>query len=119
MLNEIRPTRQIQGEGFRRWFTDSDCDLVVWYPAPENPQIDGFQFCWDKLSSEQALTWNAKSGFRYSKVDSGDHGGFGFKSTPILRDVDMANATKISETFFAVSQSIDHMLRNFILDRLP
>ena len=23
--------RQIQGEGFRRWLTDEDFDLIIWY----------------------------------------------------------------------------------------
>ena len=41
MLTEIKGTRQIPGEGRRRWFRDDELDLIVWYE--ENGAIAGFQ----------------------------------------------------------------------------
>jgi hypothetical protein len=52
MLAEIRDVRQIPGEGFRRWFSDGDFDLIVWYAGGE---IAGFQLCYDKGRRERAL----------------------------------------------------------------
>ena len=31
MLSEIKRVRQIQGEGYRRWFSDKFLDLIIWY----------------------------------------------------------------------------------------
>ncbi len=42
MIVEKKDARQIENEGFRRWFTDDFFDLIVWY---ENKEITGFQLC--------------------------------------------------------------------------
>ena len=56
MLTEIEKTRQIPGEGIRRWFRDDELDLIVWYG--DDGSIEGFQLCYDKLQHERALTSN-------------------------------------------------------------
>jgi hypothetical protein len=48
MLTEVQNTRQIKNEGRRRWFTDSDFDLIVWYEA-DSSSIAGFQLCYEKV----------------------------------------------------------------------
>jgi len=58
MLTEIRNARQVEGEGFRRWFTDDYFDLIVWY-GDQNAMI-GFQLCYDKQGKERALTWTVE-----------------------------------------------------------
>ena len=35
MLSELKETRQIEEEGFRRWFRDQDFDLILWYESEE------------------------------------------------------------------------------------
>lgn len=49
MLVELKDVRQIPNDGFRRWFTDEDFDLIVWY---EDDKITGFQLCYDKKEME-------------------------------------------------------------------
>ena len=57
MLVEIEKVRQIPGEDFRRWFTDANTDLIIWYDSPEGGRITGFQLCFDKKSVQRCLTW--------------------------------------------------------------
>ncbi len=57
MLNEIERVRQIPGEDFRRWFTDENTDLIIWYDSSPNGRITGFQLCFDKKSVQRCLTW--------------------------------------------------------------
>jgi hypothetical protein len=70
MLVEIRNTRQIEGEGFRRWFTDEFFDLIVWYD--EKRTLVGFQLCYDKEGRERALTWTREHGFQHNRIDDGE-----------------------------------------------
>jgi hypothetical protein len=55
MLREVLMVRQIPSQPFRRWFTDSQHDLYVWYDD-RRKDIIGFQFCYEKRKDEQALT---------------------------------------------------------------
>lgn len=83
MLAEIQETRQIEGEGFRRWFTDEKLDLIIWY-REAGGEITGFQLCYDKDKDEKALTWTRDGGFVHERVDSGETKGYGHKGTPIM-----------------------------------
>ncbi len=81
MLTEIRNPRQVQGEGFRRWFTDEYFDLIVWYG--DDGSLVGFQLCYDKKQRERALTWTLENGFQHNRIDSGEVPGHS-KMTPII-----------------------------------
>lgn len=80
MLTEFPQVRQIPQDGYRRWFTDSDMDLILWY---EEGLLTGFQLCYDKGRKERALTWRQRGGWDHLAIDSGDRPG-GPKRTPIL-----------------------------------
>ncbi len=83
MLYEIKNVKQYKNEGLRRWFTDKDFDLIVWYDF-DNKNIDGFQLCYDKSNFERALTWTrADNIFFHNKIDDGEIPG-AIKQTPIL-----------------------------------
>ena len=69
MLREITPSRQPAGDPRRRWFASARCDLIVW--LRDDGGIDGFQFCYDKETSEHALTWFDDKGFSHMRVDDG------------------------------------------------
>ena len=73
MLSEIRNARQVEGEGFRRWFTDDYFDLIVWYG--NDRRLIGFQLCYDKQERERALTWTLEHGFQHNRIDSGELSG--------------------------------------------
>jgi hypothetical protein len=82
MLREMLPTRQPEGDLQRRWFASPRCDLIVWLHDDDSPA--GFQFCYDKDSSEHALTWFEEHGYSHMRVESGgttySHG----RGTPLL-----------------------------------
>lgn len=61
MLGEIEGVRQVPDEGPRRWFSDGDMDLIVWY-GPGGEEISGFQLCYDKKSVQRCLTWQRGEG---------------------------------------------------------
>jgi hypothetical protein len=55
MLSEYKEVRQRDDEGYRRWFSDSYFDIVLWYDR-EGGSMTGFQVCYDKGKVERAFT---------------------------------------------------------------
>ena len=70
MMFEAPNEVPIPGEPKRRWFTDDDFDLFVWY-NPDDTYF-GFQLCYDKNGDQHAFTWRQDSGFSHKRVDDGD-----------------------------------------------
>lgn len=69
MLREIRNIKQIPGQGARRWFSDEQLDLFVWYET--GGRILGFQLCFDKNTrAERALTFTEEEGYALDYVAS-------------------------------------------------
>ena len=96
MLREIKNPRQVEGEGWRRWFTDEYFDLIVWY-HPEKT-LQGFQLCYDRGHEERALTWRAGEGYSHKRVDDGDVTGR-VKMTPVLVPNGVLDSEEIAERF--------------------
>ena len=105
MLKEIENTRQIQGEIHRRWFQDSESDLIVWGDGRD--LIEGFQFCYGKGDSERAITWKRGMGFVHERVDDGEEYSFKHKSTPVLFPDCKFNAEAVGNDFKERSIEID------------
>jgi hypothetical protein len=55
MLSEYKEVRQRDDEGYRRWFSDSYFDIVLWFDR-SGGAMTGFQVCYDKGKSERAFT---------------------------------------------------------------
>jgi hypothetical protein len=82
MLREHDNVQQHLGEGRRRWFSDPDFDLIVWYgERGQLGTVVGFQLCYDKRSVEHAVTWRRVGGLTHARIDDGDHY---VGATPIL-----------------------------------
>ena len=114
MLVEHKDVRQIENEGFRRWFTDDFFDLIVWY---EEDKIIGFQLCYDKSKHERALTWRSGYGFSHNRIDDGELPGHS-KMTPILvEDGDFSKET-IAAKFRSESRDIDRGIADFIYEKI-
>lgn len=99
MLVEMQNVRQIEGEGFRRWLTDENFDLILWY---SEGQILGFQLCYDKKTQEKALTWRAPSSYSHSVVDSGEVPNT-IKQSPMLTDGGRFDKERILAEFLAAA----------------
>ncbi len=115
MLSEIDNPRQVIGEGRRRWFTDNEFDLIVWYGNEERPV--GFQLCYDKQDNERALTWTRAHGFQHDRVDTGEIPGRA-KMTPIIVADGVFHRDSVAERFRRACGGIDPQIASFVLEKL-
>ena len=113
MLEEKTGVRQIEGEGFRRWFSDSYFDLIVWYLDESQAEIVGFQLCYDKPGSERAVTWRKNEGFSHNRIDDGERP-FSSKMSPVLVADGVFDRDGILERFAEAAHNIDPDLEAFI-----
>jgi len=116
MLKEIHKTRQIPGQGPRRWFSDACFDLFIWEDGKGG--IDGFQFCYGKGGDEHALTWRKSGSCTHHRVDDGENPGLEHKGTPILLPDGQVDTLAIVEDFRARSADIDPDLSDFVQRKL-
>ncbi len=116
MLKEIENVSQSQNEPGRRWFSDAEIDLYLWYDKDNN--ITQFQICYNKGPGEQALTWNNEDGFSQHDVDDGEGGIYRMKSSPILLNNAELDLKTVNELFLRHAQKIDHDIYMFIASHL-
>ena len=113
-LDEYPRVRQIEGEGFRRWFTNGYFDLIVWY-RDDRTTLTGFQLCFES----KALTWTVERGYDLSTIDDGEQGAPGSsKMTPVLVAGGHFTPQVIAQRFQEASVSIEKKLADFILARI-
>ena len=116
MLYEVKNVRQYKKDGFRRWFTDKDFDLIVWYD--NNKNISGFQLCYNKSEYERALTWTSSdNNFLHNKIDDGEIPGE-FKRSPILIADGLFDKQKVANDFKESSNQIDQEISRFVYNKI-
>ena len=114
MLREWKNVRQPAEEGPRRWFTDEDMDLIVWYDS-DRTTISGFQLCYDKQAEQHALTWMRDGRYNHARVDDGEgRAGIGLKQTPILVEDGAFDPVELADRFDRHAQSIDEEIRGLV-----
>jgi hypothetical protein len=114
MLRECDEVRQHPGEGRRRWFTDPDFDLIVWYgPGPETGEITGFQLCYDKRTAEHALTWRRTGGVTHHEIDDGQALPQQHRS-PILIPDGPIPAVALRDRFATAARDIDPVVAGLV-----
>jgi hypothetical protein len=113
MLEEKQAVRQIEGEGFRRWFSDTYFDLIVWYADETQAEIVGFQLCYDKPGTERALTWRKDEGFSHNRIDDGERP-FSSKMSPVLVADGVFDREGILRKFNEAADALDSDLAAFI-----
>ncbi|MEM7016342.1 MAG: hypothetical protein AAF512_03255 [Pseudomonadota bacterium] len=116
MLLEIPNVSQAPGEPRRRWFTDDDFDVIVWFDGAD--EILGFQIAYDKREQQKALTWFPKQGFNHNIIDEGEDRPGRYKGTPILVVDGAFNAQAIADSFSAASNKLEQDLVDFIYNTL-
>lgn len=116
MLREISSTRQNSKHMKKRWFTDSDMDLFIWFRHQVPVR---FQLSYNKRSQEHAITWDNATGFSHNRVDSGEQENrLKYKMTPILLEDGNFDAPTIARNFLRASDNIEELLADFIFARL-
>jgi len=117
MLKEKHNIRQIESEGFRRWFFDTEFDLIVWYESESAEGPFGFQLCYDKPGTERALTWSDRHGYSHTRVDDGEVP-FSNKMTPVLVADGVFERDDILARFREAAGGLDPSLRSLIESRI-
>ncbi|CAD7845434.1 hypothetical protein S1OALGB6SA_2302 [Olavius algarvensis spirochete endosymbiont] len=103
MLEELSDIRQIEGDGFRRWFVDKNLELILWYNDAK--ELTGFQICYDKLAGNRSVTWKKRIG--------GDG-----KPKSVLVSDGPYNKSRLCALVENSMSNLDDGLRAFILGRL-
>jgi len=115
MLKEIRDARQVPNEDFRRWFYDTNLDLLVW--SKPDATISGFQLCYDKDGQEKALRWFENRGFSHDCVDGGDESPLKNRSAVLVSDGPF-DAARVLACLKAEDAELPTKIRNFVRRKL-
>lgn len=115
MLRESQPARQIPGDYFRRYFTDTALGLVVWYES--DGSIHGFQLSYDLENEPRALTWTPGKGFSHSSIDDGEESVLSNRA-PLLRPASGYDPIKLRADFIASADSLPLVERSFVEAKL-
>jgi len=114
VLNEVPASQSPQGRR-RRWFSDDDFDLVVWFS--DSGAIVEFELCYDKPRVERALVWSHVDGYAHFRVDTGEATPLKNLAPMLIGDGPLAK-DEVIPRFLEASARLDPAIRRFILARL-
>ena len=115
-LTERTGVPQLPREPRRRWFQSSEEDLIVWYAA--DGTFYGFQFCYDRGTSERVLTWRQDQGYAHAKVDDGEAVGLAHKRTPMLVPDGLISRAELLRRFVPIASNLPSDIAHFVQDKL-
>jgi len=116
MLKEITKVSKIDGEPRKRWFTSLYFDLIVWYDMSD--EIQSFDLCYGKPTSEKVISWSMASGFKHQKVDDGEEEPMKYKMAPIYVPDGEFNEPVVVERFLQESKDIDSHIKQYVGNRI-
>lgn len=111
MLKELKSTRQIPSEPFRRWYTDNDNDLVVWL---DQYRIRGFQLLVPGSCGRTVITWHETERPMVAGLDDGEGRPGRPKMTPILIHKDTIDVGKVLRQFKGISEELPSGLAELV-----
>ena len=115
MLQEISNIQQKNQGKFRRWFTDSNMDLFVWF----SHQVPvGFQLSYNKQTDEKSICWDTETRFQHYMVDTGETEPMNYKESPMLLFDDDLDIFTVAPEFLRRSEKIETSLADFIYARI-
>jgi len=114
MLKEISRFRGYKGPSDRRWFSDENMDLYVWFKHMEPAR---FHLTFDKQGQERSISWDNESGFGNEHFDM-----LGLMAhavgVELIEDRHVLNPTALASHFLHASDWIEPWLADFIYARL-
>lgn len=116
MLKEVHPLRQHADEPRRRWFSDQQFDLIVWFDTQDN--IVAFDLCYDKPLHEHVFRWRTRQPLQHLRVDDGEQQSGRHKMTPIYVADGSYDIHATAQQFATAGSEMDGAIRNFVLQRL-
>ena len=115
MLREVKDLKPRPGELRRRWFTDEEFDLFVWYEAGGG--VCRFELCYGKPSNEHAVAWQEGAGLTHNRVDDGEASPLS-NMTPIVVPDGVFPAARVAQRFQSSSQGLEPELACFVLAKI-
>lgn len=115
MLREIKPVKRSQSPVTRRWFTDTDMDLFVWF---HDQMPIKFHLSFGKRDTEYALSWRYQHGLSDCRVDAGESQCGRYKMSPLLLGGAAFNVVQLARDFLVASEAMETSLADFIYARL-
>jgi len=112
MLSEIKEVSQKRGEPKRRWFSDLNMDLFIWFN--EDDEIVSYQLTYNKPLAEKALIWSEEKGFSHLGVDDGARPGK-YPASPLLVKDGVIKPSEIISMLEKNSSELDRSILNFIV----
>ena len=116
MLRELPRLKQHSDEPRRRWFSDSEFDLIVWFDNRD--AIIAFDLCYGKQLNEHVFRWRPPQSMEHLSVDDGEWRAGHHKMTPIYIADGSYDALDTAQRFSAASSELDGVIRTFVLQRL-
>jgi hypothetical protein len=111
MLREIKETGQKRGEPKKRWFSNSNMDLFVWFN--DDDEIVSYHLTYNKPNDEKALIWSEEHGFSHLGVDDGARPGK-HPASPLLVENGVFKPSKIISMLKENSGELEPSIENFI-----
>ena len=116
MLQEIASTHRINNHKPKRWFTDADMDLFIWF---KNKRPVCFQFSYNKRQQEHALSWHVDAGFSHSLLKTEQrHTKYQTPTSASSESKQNFNHFSVAREFLQASEQIENSLADFIFARL-
>ena len=115
MLREISSTQQSHQNKLKRWFTDADMDLFIWF---RNQVPVCFQLSYNKQQQEHSVSWHIESGFTHNLVKPGNRPSKYRMSFIHSPECEFDVATTAQNFLRASQESIEVPLADFIFARL-
>ena len=111
-LTELNKSSETPSGRVRRWFTSPTTDLIVWY---EGGGICGFEFCYDKTSSEHAFVWKAEGQVRHLEVDDGEQSlGINYKESPLYLPGGSVDMDPVQQELSKLREDIPSEIYRFV-----
>lgn len=120
MLKEISRFRHYAGHANRRWFSDSDMDLYIWF----NREVPvRFHLTYHKRGRSRSLSWNTETGFERTRLAQIEAAALAMGVSQLLDPRLSSNSQDIAGSvlarkFLHASERIAPWLADFIYARL-
>jgi len=116
LLTELHKLRQHPGEPRRRWFSNRELDLIVWFD--DRDTIVAFDLCYGKPQHEHVFRWRPSKPMTHLRVDDGEQRAGHHKMTPVYVADGTYDALATAQRFANASSELDGVIRTFVLQRL-
>ena len=116
MLQEIASTHRANHRKSKRWFTDSNMDLFIWF---KNQRPVCFQLSYNKRQHEYSISWHVDVGLGHSLIKPEErHTKYHMPGSASSESKRQFNSTCIARDFLQASNYIQTSLADFIFARL-